>query len=263
MQAPFSFRVPDARNPVVATAIHAGHGLRRSIAALTALDDATRLREEDPFTDRLAAVGGTTVMVHRSRFEVDLNRPRDVSVYQVPDDAWGLDLWRAPLPADDVARSRQLYDDFYSELGRRLDVVAERGPFVVLDLHSYNHRRDGAYVPPAPVNRNPEVNVGTGSVDRVRWGGLVDRFMVDLGRRKVAGHRLDVRENVRFTGGELSRWVNTRYDARGCALAIEFKKLFMDEWSGGVDEHHLDQLRRALAAVVPAMTDELRCPASR
>ena len=129
------------------------------------------------------------------------------------------------------SRSWRLYDDFYVELGRRLDVLAARGPFVVLDVHSYNHRRDGADASPAPVNGNPEVNVGTGSLDRERWSGLVDRFMDDLGRRDVTGHRLDVRENVRFRGGELSRWVNERYDARGCALAIEFKKLFMDEWT--------------------------------
>ncbi len=244
---------------MVATAIHAGHGLRPSIASRTALDDASRLREEDPFTDRLTAVGGSTVVVHCSRFEVDLNRPREASVYLTPGDAWGLDLWREPVSEEDVARSRQLYDDFYAELGRRLDVLAARGPFVVLDLHSYNHRRDGADATPAPVDANPEVNVGTGSLGRDRWRDLANRFIDELGRREVAGHRLDVRENVRFQGGELSRWVNGRYDARGCALAIEFKKVFMDEWTGAVDDRHLDELRHALATVVAGMIDELRC----
>jgi N-formylglutamate amidohydrolase len=258
--SPFFFH--EVAGPVVSTAIHAGHDLRPSIEMLTALDDATRLREEDPFTDHLTAVGGSTVVVACSRFEVDLNRPREASMYLTPEDAWGLDLWRAPVPEEDVACSRRLYDDFYAELGRRLDVLATRGPFVVLDLHSYNHRRDGADAPPAPADVNPEVNVGTGSVDRDRFGALVDRFMGDLGRREVAGHQIDVRENVRFRGGELSRWVNQRYDARGCALAIEFKKVFMDEWTGAVDEHHLDELRHALAMVVPGMIEVLRCPAS-
>jgi N-formylglutamate amidohydrolase len=258
--SPFFFH--DVEGPVVATAIHAGHDLRPSIKTRTALDDATRLREEDPFTDRLTAVGGSIVVVRCSRFEVDLNRPREASVYLTAEDAWGLDLWRAPVPEEAVARSRQLYDDFYAELGRRLDVLATRGPFVVLDLHSYNHRRAGAHAPPAPADANPEVNVGTGSVDRDRWSGLVDRFIGDLGRQEVAGHLIDVRENVRFQGGELSRWVNQRYDGRGCALAIEFKKQFMDEWTGTVDEHHLDGLRRALTTVVAEMIDELRCLAS-
>jgi N-formylglutamate deformylase len=156
-----------------------------------------------------------------------------------------------------VELSLRLYDDFYVELGQCLDEAAARGPFVVLDLHSYNHRREGADVAPAAVVANPEVNVGTGSLDRVRWRPIVDQFIEELGHRVVLDHRLDVRENVRFRGGELSRWVNERYGDHGCALAVEFKKTFMDEWTGAVDEHHLDELRRALATVVPSLITEL------
>jgi N-formylglutamate amidohydrolase len=243
---------------VIATAIHAGHELRPEVLARTSLDDTTRLREEDPFTDLLTAIDAATVVAHRSRFEVDLNRPRPKAVYRVPDDAWGLELW-TETPADtELERSLASYDDFYAELARRLDDAAERGPFVVLDLHSYNHRRDGADAPSAPADANPDVNVGTGTLDREVWGGVVDRFMADVADHEVRGARLDVRENVRFRGGELSRWVNERYRDRGCALAIEFKKTFMDEWTGSVDERHLEELRRALAAAVPALRDAVR-----
>ncbi|HVJ96116.1 MAG TPA: N-formylglutamate amidohydrolase [Acidimicrobiia bacterium] len=245
----------------MATAIHAGHDLRPAIAACTALDDATRLREEDPFTDRLTALGGPTVVVHRSRFEVDLNRSRAEAVYQSPDDAWGLDLWRVPPLSEELERSRHLYDEFYDMLGQRLDALAEGGPFVVLDLHSYNHRREGAHAPPAEAETNPEINVGTGALDRARWGNLVNRFMGTLAACSVDGHRLDVRENVRFQGGELSRWVAARYAGRGCALAIEFKKVFMDEWTGELDDQYLAELRDALGSVVPALVEELQCPA--
>jgi len=231
------------------------------VASWTALDDATQLREEDPFTDRLTSVGGSTAVAHRSRFEVDLNRSRDEAVYQTPDDAWGLELWRDSLPAEEIERSRGLYDDFYVEFAHRLDTLADRGPFLVLDLHSYNHRRDGADEPPAPEETNPEVNVGTGALDRARWSRVVDRFLETLADQKVLGRRLDVRENVRFRGGELCRWVDQRYEGKGCALAIEFKKVFMDEWTGEPDERHLEQLRGALAAVVPALIEDLRCPA--
>ena len=82
-----------------------------------------------------------------------------------------------------------------------------------------------------------------------------------MGRAEVRGAHMDVRENVRFRGGELSRWVDGRYGERGCALAIEFKKTFMDEWTGDLDEQHLEELRQALAAVVPALAEELRCSA--
>ncbi len=36
---------------------------------------------------------------------------------------------------------------------------------------------------------------------------------------------------------------------RGCALAVELKKVFMDEWTGAPDEHHLDELTAAFEAV--------------
>jgi N-formylglutamate amidohydrolase len=259
VRLPWSFT--DSATPVVATAIHAGHDLRPAVASCTALDDATRLREEDPFTDHLTSIGGSRVVAHRSRFEVDLNRPRNAAVYRTPADAWGLELWREKPSAEELERSRELYDNFYDELGHRLDTLAEHGAFVVLDLHSYNHRRDGADAPPAPDATNPEVNVGTGALDATRWRRLVDRFVETLSAQTVCGRRLDVRENVRFRGGELSRWVNRRYEGRGCALAIEFKKVFMDEWTGELDERHLEELRGALAAIVPALIEDLRCPA--
>ena len=40
----------------MATSVHAGHGLRPEIADAMVLDEGSRLREEDPFTDRIAAV---------------------------------------------------------------------------------------------------------------------------------------------------------------------------------------------------------------
>ena len=241
--------------------MRATNSSRRSRPA-AALDPATRLREEDPFTDRLTTIDGVAaVVVHRSRFEVDLNRPRESAVYRTPDDAWGLELWTEPPSAEDIEHTLDVYDEFYAELGHRLDVEADRGPFVVLDLHSYNHRRDGRDAPAAPDEGNPEVNVGTGSLDRRRWGGVVDTFVDAMGRAEVRGTHMDVRENVRFRGGELSRWVDRRYGERGCALAIEFKKTFMDEWTGDLDEQHLEELRQALAAVVPALAEELRCSA--
>lgn len=81
---------------MVGVANHSGRGLRAEVARIMALDDAARLREEDPFTDEWARVIPTWLIPTRSRFEVDLNRDRESAVYRGPDDAWGLDLWAAP-----------------------------------------------------------------------------------------------------------------------------------------------------------------------
>ena len=256
VRSPWSFT--DSFVPVVATAIHAGHDLRPAVASCTALDDATRLREEDPFTDLLTSVGGSTAVAHRSRFEVDLNRSRGEAVYQTPEDAWGLELWRETLPAEEIERSRDLYDDFYFELGRRLDTLAERGPS---SCSTCIRTTTGGT---APISRRPGRNEPRGQ-RRYRCarpsalGPRRRRFLETLADQKVCGHRLDVRENVRFRGGELSRWVDRRYRGRGCALAIEFKKVFMDEWTGEPDQGHLEELRGALAVVVLALIEDLRC----
>ena len=243
---------------LVATAIHAGHDLRPEIAAAMILPEDVRFREEDPFTDVIGAGAPAHVVVNRSRFEVDLNRPRDTAVYRTPDDCWGLEVWRDD-PLDDalVEGSLAVYDEFYAELGRRLDEVAARGPFVVYDVHSYNHRRDGADAPDEPVEDNPEVNLGTGTVDE-RFRPVVDAFTRSLEAQEVAGHRLDVRENVKFEGRALAWWVHERYAGVGVCLALEFKKTFMDEWTGEPDQDHLAALQRALTATHEPVLEALR-----
>lgn len=257
MGRPYSFHGEwDSR--VVATAIHNGHDLRPDVAELMVLPETDRLREEDPHTGVLAAVAAGHVVVHRSRFEVDLNRPREDAVYRTPADCWDLEVWRdTELPDELVAGSRELYDAFHDDLAERLDALAARGPFVVYDVHTYNHRRDGAGAPASDPEGNPEVNVGTGSLDRARWGHVVDAFSDALGAAPVPWGRLDVRENVRFQGGHLSKWIHARYPETGCCLALEFRKSFMDEWTGEVDEARLGALADALAATLPAVESAL------
>jgi N-formylglutamate deformylase len=221
------------------------------------LDGSTRRREEDPYTDRMLGEFGIRIVVYRSRFEVDLNRSRDAAVYLQPDDAWGLDVWRDHPPRALVERSLSLYDEFYSTLAGHLDELSSRGPFLVLDVHSYNHRRDGADADPDDVSGNPEVNVGTGSLDRSRWGRGVDCFSEVMAAQTIAGHHPDVRENVRFRGGHLSRWVTERYPETGCVLSLEFKKVFMDEWTDVCDDAHVSDIRSALAATVQPTLDAI------
>jgi len=258
MAAGDPWTIVEGGGPIVACAIHAGNEVRSEALRHMAIRRRQRFVEEDPYTDQLTAVAETRVVVHRSRFEVDLNRPRDRAVYRTPGDAWGLTVWRATLPAAVRQRSLRLHDRFFAELGGVLARAGAGGrPFVVLDLHSYNHRRGGGGAPAADPAANPEINLGTGSLDRERWGGLVDRFSADLRTVDVGGRPLDVRENVRFRGGHLSRWVHATFPGQGCCLAVEVKKFFMDEHTGEVDESTWAGVHQALAATVPGLLDEL------
>ena len=250
--------ITPGEGPVVAAAVHDGHEVRPEALELFAVGEEERLREEDPFTERWTRVAPSRIVGLRSRFEVDLNRPREKAVYRVPEDAWGIRVWQDQAPEEVVQRSLDEYDAFYADVERFLSRIAERhGSFVVLDLHSYNHRREGPEGPPADPEGNPDVNLGTGTMDRERWAPVVERFVGDLHGFDLLGRHLDVRENVKFKGGQFSRWIHETFPGIGCSLAIEFKKFFMDEWTGKPDLELLDAIRDALASTVPGILDEL------
>ena len=245
-------------HPMVAAAIHSGHAVRSELVDLLALDDAQRRYEEDPFTDTWTSIAPTRIVVYRSRFEMDLNRSGGQAVYLEPEDAWGLQVWKAKPPAGVIERSRAQYQAFYRHVRFLLEgLVARFGQVVVFDLHSYNYRRSGADAPPADPQQNPDVNVGTGTMDRHRWAPLVDRFIAELADFDLLGRRLDVRENVRFQGGHFSRWIHQTFPHAVCALAVEVKKFFMDEWTGDADAQQCDAARAALGAAAIGVLEEL------
>jgi hypothetical protein len=237
--------VQRGEGPVAAAAIHDGHGLRAEIAERMVLTDADRLREEDPFTGQAVRGVPTHFIAHRSRFEADLNREPETAVYRTPEQCWGLNVWGAPLEDEVVARSLDYHRGFYAMVGATLDEIAADHPrFVLLDVHSYNHRRDGPDAPPTPAEKAPEINIGTFSMPRADWAWLLDPLMEAMHDYDFGGRHLDVRENVAFQGkGELTRFVHQRYPGVGCAIAVEFKKFYMDEWSGEPDPAALEQMR--------------------
>jgi N-formylglutamate amidohydrolase len=147
MKDPF-WKEERGTGPLVAAAIHHGHGIREDIARHLALDEPGRLREEDPFTGDWTSIAPTRIVVLRSRFEVDLNRPRERAVYRKPEDAWGLEVWKDDVPDAVFTRSLAEYDAFYARMRDLLtEVERASGRFVVFDLHSFNHRREGPGAP--------------------------------------------------------------------------------------------------------------------
>jgi N-formylglutamate amidohydrolase len=247
-------------SPILATAIHNGHNVRSDVEALMAVPSTDRLREEDPFTEFVIRDLSNRIIFHRSRFEVDLNRPRETAVYLCPEQAWGMDIWKQkPLPAT-VEQSLAVHDAYYSMLKQVLHDIEERhGSFVVLDIHSYNHRRDGPDAPPSGLETAPDINIGTFSMNRERWAHVVDPFMEELRQFDFLGRRLDVRENVAFQGkGEQTRFIHENFPKTGCAIAVEFKKFFMDEWTCAPDRETLVAMRTMIRSTLPVLEDCLR-----
>ena len=252
------WKLERGEGPLVATAIHDGHALRSDLAPLMTLGADERRHEEDPFTAAWTGIAPTRIIGLRSRFGLDLDRSRPQSVYLRPEDAWGLVFWRREPPQDTLARSVAEHDAFYRMLAKLLDEKRRaHGRIVVLDLHSYNHRRGGPAAAPADPQANPQVNVGTRAELHPRWRGLVARFMADLEAFDFPGGRLDVRENVKFRGGHMARFILDRYGEDACVLSLDFKKFFMDEWTGEADPALLAAVGEALESTIPGLMAEL------
>ena len=142
-----------------------------------------RLREEDPFTGEAVRDVSSHIIAHRSRFEFDLNRGSEDAVYQTPQQSWGLEVWQTgTLEAEVLQRSLDLHSEYYHMLGALLDRVARRHKHVLLlDVHSYNHRRRGPETEPTPQEDAPDINIGTFSMPREQWAWLVDPLMEAMG----------------------------------------------------------------------------------
>ena len=245
--------------PVIAAAVHDGHAMRSALQPYLAIDEATRRRDEDPLTGVLTSVGDVQLRVRASRFEADLNRPRELAISPDPANTWGIRVWDESLPDTEIERSLAYHDRFYAMVRRVMDAAIDRfGQVLVLDIHSYNHRRDGAEAEPADVEGNPEIDLGVTTLDHGRHGRLLERFTEALRSVPLQGRTPDVRNNVRYDGGgHFPEWLCATYGDAVCAISLEYKKVFMDEWSGQADIGALYELRDGLRAAVAAARTEL------
>lgn len=253
------YTIEENKGALVAAALHNGHNIDKGIEALMALDDAERLREEDPYTGLWTEVGNTRLIVSTSRFQLDLNRPPQKAVYLTPEDSWGLKVWSTHPDEKTLNSLYSSYTAFYESVAKTFNALLEvHKKIFVFDIHSYNHRRNGPGMPPDEPEKNPEINIGTGNVNREEWKHLVDRFIKDIASFDYNGRNLDVRENIKFKGGHFSKWLSMTYGNKVCCLAIEFKKFFMDEWTGKPDIRQVELIKEVLHSTVSGIKEELK-----
>ena len=263
----FPFAAPQVPNwaihhsggPVLATAVHAGHELREELRGHLAVDGEALRREEDPLTDVWASVGDNVFCNYNSRFEVDLNRSREKALSTNKADTWGLEVWASRPDDAAIERSLRQHDAFYAMMRQWLEALIEQnGKVLLLDLHSYCHRRDGPYAEPAPQADNPDIDLGLTTADRSRFGNVIDALVDGLAAEPCQGRAIDVRANVRYPdGGYWPEWVAEHYGADVCTITLEYKKFYMDEHTGVAYLPVVMSLRAGLQRALNAARAEL------
>lgn len=254
MLAEFNFEYD---SPIVCTAIHNGHFESKNIKENLAITETIQKREEDPYTEFFTEICKNRIIGRTSRFEVDINRKPEKAVYLKPEDAWGLKVRKRPPTKKEIELSLQKYHEFYSEVETHFSKMkAKFGKFFVYDIHSYNYRRNGLNSPPADPDKNPEIILGTNNMPE-KWLPLVYYVQEDLKKFDYFGRQLDVRINIKFPGGNFSKWIHRTFPKSACCIAIEFKKIFMDEWTGELNEEKQSRLREALNSTLPRIRANL------
>lgn len=252
------FQMQDDNSPIIVAAIHDGHQIRSELIDYLSLEDSARLREEDPYTGRWIQISKNNITTKTSRFEVDLNRPPEKAVYLKPEDSWGLKVWNEEIPENVFRKSLQKHIEFYNKLDAEINKhLTNNKTIVVYDLHSYNYKRNGADKPAEDDLMNPEINLGTGTLDRNKWSSIVDRFIDEVSAYNFMGRTLDIRENVKFKGGYFPRWIHNKFPNSVCCLSIEFRKFFMDEWTGEPFNDVINEINFLLKHTTVSILEEI------
>lgn len=237
------FNFFDESVPLLSLSIHSGHQLPHQLWEDCGISEEERFREEDPYTDQFAALFPNHIILETSRFAVDLNRRRDMAVYLKPEHCWGLPINREHLDKDTIQALYQDYDRWYEQLDYAVHRLLARHEFlIVLDLHSFNHRRGGPVAEPDPQIDNPDIILGRSNMSQ-KYYPTIEKLRLALDGRELIGRKLDCRCDVKFPGGQLSRYLNAKYPDRLFCVAIEIKKIFMDEWTGELYRQDFEDLK--------------------
>jgi N-formylglutamate amidohydrolase len=221
--------------------MHSGHRVREEILAILAVSEEDRYREEDPYTERFIAHFPIRIHALDSRYEYELNRNPYRVLYDFDKPQWGRKVWKRKVREDEYQRSLLKHREFHALLEMVGRYLLEHYKHALLfDMHSYCYQREKKQS--WQEDKRPEINIGTGTVNREIFGPAITCFKGHLGRTRILGQPLRIAENEIFSGGYLSRHLSRIYHERLLVLAIEYKKIFMDEWTGELYPDVLDKL---------------------
>jgi N-formylglutamate amidohydrolase len=239
--------------PSVVVAAHAGHRVRDELLTKMAIEEADRAYEEDTSVDEIAAELPVQMIALDSRYEYDANRIREQAVYLKPFQSWGKKVWQVPPTKEELEICYQKHDEFQEMLDHLVEQISGlTGRALVIDLHSYNHRRPAQQIRSEAM---PTFNLATSAHDQQKHRKALDALAGELRAIDLPGG-VTVKENAVFKkDGALATALEPKYP-ESLVVPIEVKKIYMDETTGEVFPDLVARLRRGLGlvhqAVVPA-----------
>ncbi len=234
-------------------ALHAGHRVRESLDTVMSASVEERLREEDPYTERFIDEMPIQIFARDSRFEYDLNRDTCRAIYSHDRKIWNIQVWKKELNKKERNQSLAKHREFYDLVDLVVECLLSRGKYaVIFDMHSYGYQREKIlswYQDP-----DPEINLGTKAVNRRLFGDIIEDFKCFLPGLIIDGHPVRVAENEVFGGGYLARRLSKAFPDRLLVLALEYKKIFMNEITGELYEDKLEILIKHFNQAVQKLT---------
>ena len=256
MSLELNYHIRTADSPLWSFAIHDGHQISPLLIPYMNVDEHTRLREEDPFTATIGELPINQLVIGTSRFQLDVNRPVADSVYLKPEQAWDLEVWHEAPPKAYLDILYRQHSAFYQTIESHLErTIQKYGYFVVLDIHSYNCRRQ-ATDQSIDELADPQINLGTAYI-HPKWREQTDLLIAFIRSQSLYDMDIDIRENIKFKGGNLSQHLNRLYGEKGCVWSIEFRKDFMDEWTGEPNVQYIATCKQLMINTVQNLKNSL------
>ena len=248
-------------SPVVGTAIHDGHALPPGFAAGMAIArrGAACARRIPTRSSSSATCPTASSCISRASPSISTGIAT-AAIYLKPEQSWGVQVFSQPPSADLVRQAMRIHDRLLRDLRTFLRQLEEQfGRFVR---------------PRRPQLQPPPRRTGRPAGQRRSDAAGQHRHLLDgpaaLGACGRSVHRAAARVRVprpsRWTcartspsRGAASRPASftTSFPRTGCAIAVEFKKFFMDEWTGEADPEALDAIRAMIRSTLPLLEEIL------
>lgn len=215
----FSIKIEDYV-PYVCAAVHNGHQFRKDLWDKCLHTEYDRWYEEDPMTKKIVKPHPIVIAGRDSRFEYDLNRDPENAIYE---DAWGKQLWKEPLTADEKATSLKKHENFYRVVSALIKTLENKfGCCIVYDMHSYNWKRWDREV--------PTWNLGTSNINNEKYRKAVDAWRKQLSEIELPNDiPTTAKVNDTFQGhGYFLKFITNHFD-NTLVLATEVAKIYCDE----------------------------------